>query len=271
MHNLLNSKTFLFTPAHKCQLFIKSIESGADAIVFDLEDSCPPNFKKTVHSKLVKQENILKQNPFIYRINDLRTPFGLKDILFIIESKLKPYAIIVPNVENVDMINTLRRLLKNIKLISTIESPRGLQFAYKIALVSDALIFGSADYSSSFGVYLNFDNLAFPRNTISVAAAAANIPAIDTACFKIHDKVHLEKECNFIRNIGFSGKAAIHPFQVETINRLLSPPQENIKWAKKIINSVEGVSNLNGDMVGPPFIKIAEKILKKHKQQQGEK
>lgn len=272
MFDLFLTRSYLFTPAHKPELFHKSVQSGADVLIIDLEDSLPVSYKNNIHTTLSENLDLSLIPRFGYRINSIATPYGLRDILFIRESKIKPEMIVLPIVETLEEIKIIRKLLPDIKLISTIESPKGICYANKIALVSDALIFGAADYSAKFGILPSLENLIYPRNVISVAATSARIPAIDTACFDLSQIDTLIAECKFVKQIGFSGKAAIHPFHIETINQYLAPSQDDVLWAKNVINkldsSFDSVSSMDGNMIGPPFISIANKILNKCKEEQ---
>ena len=267
MNDLFSVNSLLFTPAHKMHLFHKSIDCAADILIVDLEDSLPINEKFDIHTKLEQCVNLGNGYTFGYRINSVKSKFGLKDILFLQNTKILPAAIILPVVESANEVKIIRELLPSIKLIATLESPAGVLHVEDIAAVSDGLIFGSADYSARFAIVPTADNLLHPRNMISIAAAAAGIPAFDTACFSMKDMVELEEECILVKKLGFTGKAAIHPNQIETINRLLKYNAKEVSWANDVIahdsKSSNAVSSLNDSMIGPPFIDIAKTILKR--------
>ncbi len=266
MFSLSRVKSLLFTPAHKPQQFDKANTSGADILIIDLEDSLPFQYKESIHQELLGNTSIGANYSFGYRINPLKTIYGLKDILFIREHKIKPKAIVVPMVELVDEITILRELLPDIKIIATIETPKGLCVANNIALVSDALIFGAADYCARLGVLPTGESLLYPRNVIATAAASVGIPAFDSACFELSNFEHLAIECEQVKRLGFSGKAAIHPAQVEVINQSMIPSESDILWAISVSNildelSFNSIQKVNNSMIGPPFIEIANKIL----------
>lgn len=267
MIDLSNFNSYLFTSAHKLDVTNKFTDYAADIFIIDLEDSLPPKYKLGIHDKLKDNSQLLEKITFGYRVNHIKTFYGLHDILSIIKSKLKPCVIVLPNVESIDEVIITRSHLPNIKIISTIESSVGLMQVNSIAKVSDALLFGSADYSSTFGILPLFENLVYPRQVISTAAAAAGIPAIDTACFNLNNNDELVTECTYIKKIGFMSKAAIHPKQLAIINQYLSPSQDEIEWAKNIVNILtnkDEISKHNDQMIGPPFLNIAYSILKQH-------
>lgn len=267
MSNLFSIRSLLFTPAHKPSLFAKSITCGADMLVIDLEDSLPIEFKNTIYDELIKNQDLGIKYNYGCRINTIRSSFGLRDILFLQQVQIPPELVILPNIESALEVEILKSLLPHIKLVSTIETPEGVLHASEIASVSDGLIFGAADYSAKFGVIPTFENLYYPRNIISLAAASAGIPAFDTACFRLNDIKTLEEECVFVKKLGFFGKAAIHPFQVEMINNILSLKIAEQKWANSIITRLSNsniVTSHDDSMIGPPFLEIAKTMLKRN-------
>ena len=256
-------RSLLFTPAHKPDLFCKADNCAADLLIIDFEDSLPMHYKETIHSTLLNNSVKPKCN-FGYRINSLKTTHGLKDILYIAENK--PFAIVVPMVETYDEVIIIKELLPGIKIIATIETPKALNCINQIAKVSDALIFGAADYSAKFGILPTTESLVYPRNVVITAAAAANIPAFDTAFFDLANNEDLARECNQVKCLGFSGKAAIHPLQVDIINKIFSPSKTEIIWATNVNNMLtkqKSIYKLDSQMIGPPFVEIANKILSK--------
>ena len=108
-----------FTPAHKFELFHKSEQCGADVLIIDLEDSLPISYKDNIHEVLSRSVDLSVISRFGYRINSITTSYGLKDILFIRKSVVKPEMVMVPLIENLAEINLVRKLLPGVKLVCT--------------------------------------------------------------------------------------------------------------------------------------------------------
>jgi citrate lyase subunit beta/citryl-CoA lyase/(S)-citramalyl-CoA lyase len=98
-----------------------------------------------------------------------------------------------------------------------------------------------------------------------VAAARHRIQAIDTNSFEIHDMAAFEKDCLIAKEAGFTGKAAIHPNQVEGINRLFSVAEEAVADYRSTIdtydNSGIGFALKDGKVLAPPFVAKARLML----------
>lgn len=127
------------------------------------------------------------------------------------------------------------------------------------------LIFGAADYSASVGASLAWEALLFARSRIAVAASSSGLRAIDAPCFDLDDAARLRCEIELSRQIGFAGKAAIHPEQVEAINRGFTPSAEAVARAREILAESERhggqICVVEGQMVGPPGVLAARRLL----------
>ncbi len=97
-------------------------------------------------------------------------------------------------------------------------------------------------------------------------AAAAGIAAIDTVFTDFRNDKALEAECRAAERVGFSGKMAIHPAQVDTINRCFTPSAEAVAWAEKVAGAFRanpgmGVVGIDGKMIDKPHLRTAERVL----------
>jgi citrate lyase subunit beta/citryl-CoA lyase len=110
--------------------------------------------------------------------------------------------------------------------------------------------------------------LAFARASVAVAARAANVLAIDTPYVNFRDAEGLEKELRSVLPFGFKAKFAIHPAQLEAINRLFSPSEEEIEYANRVVAAFaeaeargSGATSLDGKMIDVPVVKRARNLL----------
>jgi (S)-citramalyl-CoA lyase len=261
-------RSFLYCSALNTHHFSKSQKS--DVVVIDLEDAVPPKARENARLSVADFFCRPLIGRFAIRINSLRSNDGLMDLLFINSLIYKPEFIIVAMAESASDVDIIRaNLMQNIfspKILVTVETPQCLKHLYEIAPRTDGLIFGSADYAANLGVPIGeWSSMLHARSAIVAAAAFANIPAFDTAYFILGDLEGLEVECKLTRQLGFTGKTAVHPEQVSTINQAFTPSSVETQTAMDIISVAEGteekITRLNQLMVGPPFVKQAKKII----------
>lgn len=262
-------KTLLYTPLSVTERFEKLPNLEADAYVLDLEDSVALSKKEIARQNL---KTLFTDKPPIkigVRINPLNSREGIKDILFLLNEEIIPDFIVTTMVKSYQEIIILKNLLKDyseeLLIYSTIETPEALISIEDLSDVCDGFIFGSADFSATIGVSIMWENMLYARYRIITAAAKNCIPAIDTACFNIDNLDLLRLESQKAKELGFTGKAAIHSKQVSIINQIFSIKESDIQKAKEIISAYDEscgeLINLNGNLVGPPFIAYAKTII----------
>lgn len=267
-------RSILVTPAIKPERFLKGFEMGADITLIDFEDSVPTECKEMARCNgidfLCRNRDI--PHTFALRPNKIDLEEGVKDIIALIDSGAKPDVIILPKVESEHDILIVDKLLssklESIQFYATIETARGVLNLPNIACASPrltALILGSADLADDIGSTMDWESMLYARSRIIVAAADAGIDAIDTPFFNFSDPEGLCCETQRAKSMGYSGKIVIHPNQVQTINRIFSPDEEAINWAKMVIDAREksrdSICVVKGKMVGPPMVNAARRTL----------
>jgi citrate lyase beta subunit len=127
------------------------------------------------------------------------------------------------------------------------------------------LFFGAGDYLAETGGERTTQSLLYPRSVIATAAAAAGVAAIDTPWFNLGDLSGLEADARAAAELGFSGKAAIHPKQIPVINRIFTPPAERVAWARRVLAAARqegaGVWVVDGEMADAMTVRIARRVL----------
>ncbi len=141
-------------------------------------------------------------------------------------------AFMLPKIEEVASLNDLPS-----NLIALIETPKSIQNLEEIASHKNVIgiALGGADLSASLGSDMSWDSLLFTRSKIILEAAANNLFTIDSPFMNIEDMSSLENESVLSNGLGFDGKAAIHPNQIETIIKSFLPNEADIQEAKEII------------------------------------
>ncbi|MEB0140493.1 MULTISPECIES: CoA ester lyase [unclassified Undibacterium] len=262
----LTPRSFLYCSALNESQFCKS--TNTDVTVIDLEDGVAKERKAEARAIVSGFYRCPVSACTALRINSIYHPEGLKDILLVNALPHKPNYVVMAMVESAAEIDIVRQNLSDsaIRLLVTVETPACMRVIYDVAAVSDGLIFGSADYAASLGVAIGgWTNILHARSQIVAAASYAGIPAFDTAYFKLGDEQGLAEECKQVMQLGFAGKTAIHPNQIDTINAAFTPTKAEIAHAEAVLATVESSGNnitkLDRMMIGPPFVKLAQKIL----------
>jgi (S)-citramalyl-CoA lyase len=264
-------RSALFTPATHPERFTKAEEVGADLLIIDLEDAIAPKDKKSARATAFTTLNAAKETPFpcIIRINGLDTSAGLCDVLELLASPVQPEFLLLPKTESAAHLQIVDRLLSekglSTKLIGLIESVVGLKAVSDIAHATPrlaALMFGAADLAADLGCGPFAANLTFARVSLVSACATAAIAAIDSPFFDIRDLAGLERAALQAADMGFAGKAAIHPSQVAAINLAFTPTSDEIDEARAVlIENQRGVGQVNGVMVDEAVARNARRVL----------
>lgn len=250
-------------------------QCGADIGTIDLEDGVPLALKERARRLALPLLAGESREGFsrALRINSVRTEEGLRDLLAVIESGARPDILFFPKVESPDELMIVDQVLAGriprTVFLATIETAAGLAAVEEIAAAPTprmwGLIFGAADYSSDLGAALAWEPLLYGRARIQHAACRFSLQAIDAPCFNVHDREALVREVEQVRQMGFAGKAAIHPQQVEPINRGFTPDVAAIARAREILAASERnggeICVVRGEMVGPPGVRAARRLL----------
>ena len=284
----MKMRSLLFVPGDSEKKFAKARESGADVLILDLEDSVAPSMKdeaRGIVTGWLDQAGAVEPALFV-RINPLDTGLTLADLAAVVRPGLA--GILVPKANGGHDIERIGHYL------SALEEKAGMDDgAVKIAVVctetpaamfalgsyqgaSERLVgltWGAEDLGAAIGITDNKEpdgSWTFPyqvaRAQCLFAAAAAGVAPLDTLYANFKDPEGLEVDCRRARRDGFTGRVAIHPAQVETINRCFSPSEEEVAFARRVVdlfaaNPGVGTLGMDGKMLDIPHLKAAEKVL----------
>lgn len=266
-------RSLLSTPATAVNRYAKSQQSGADIAMVDLEDSVPPQRKEEAR----RAAAAFFTGPGgparrAVRINTLSEPDGLLDLLALRHYPVKPDLVLIPKAESARDIEIAEHVLgpacPDTDFFAVLETPRGLAGAAGIAAASPrlrAVVFGSADYAFAVGARLTWEALAYARGTVVNSARAAGIEVMDSPYFQAQDEEGLRGEAAAARDLGFSGKIAVHPRQVPLINEAFSPGPDLLDRARRVVaagrESGRSATLVDGVMVGAPFFDASQKLI----------
>jgi citrate lyase beta subunit len=276
-------RSFIFTPGLTPSMFPKAIASGADMVCIELEDGIAIKDKNEARKNTIealKSLEVKNDVELVVRINCQRTKFGLLDLEAFISSGLKVKALMLPKVKTPDEITFIDDLLTDSGLDTDLhvimETNEALENIYNIAHASKrtvALYFGGVDMAAELRVPNNYQNLLYARSKLVHAGASVGIDVIDVPYLDLEDMEGMKKEAELVRDLGFTGKGSIHPKQINVLNEIFTPPQEEISKAKKILDqfseSDTGLVVIDGKLIEKPVLRemkrkilIADKINK---------
>jgi citrate lyase subunit beta / citryl-CoA lyase len=271
-------RSCLSVPARPRRKLEKASELVADEVVVDLEDSVPREHKEEARAAVAEAlaTGHWASATVSVRVNGASTPWFADDLRALAGAGDRLDSVIVPKAESPADIQRAEALLSEagrerpIGLQGLIESARGLRDVNQIAEASpqlEALILGPADMSVSLGFASPKEGSRwdFIRGAIVVAARATGLQAIDGPYLQISDADGLRESAARARDLGFDGKWALHPTQIEPLNELFSPTSEEVTRARAILDALavasDGAVMLGGEMIDEASRKRAETLL----------
>ena len=265
---MLALRSLLFVPATRPDRFANALGTGSDAACLDLEDSVAAERKDEAREQMRAYFHCCGDALRTVRINAPDSEEGRRDLRALADADLKPGALLIPKADSSDVaVQAVRFLGEGVPVVALIESVAGLRAADAIARVPGVamLMFGSADYAAEVGCSMSETALASPRAHIAQAAGAAGIACMDGAWLQLDDPDGLVRECAVARDLGFSGKPALHPRQVAKINKAFTPAPSVVEHARAIVSAAAaagaGVAVLDGAMIDGPVARAAERVL----------
>jgi citrate lyase subunit beta/citryl-CoA lyase len=280
-------RSLLFIPANNKKLLMSAVNSDADLLMPDIEDSVHDDINKQISRDLILQ--MLNKNEFnkkliFPRVNDRESGNLLKDIYQLSVDGIGGF--VYPKAKTAEDIYFIDKLLDTIeyekkidkgtfKLIPLIETTSAVLEAKNICNASARIIaiaFGAEDFLTDLhGVNdKNYESLFVPRSIIAMAARSASIIPIDTVHVNLHDLEDLEKNLIISKKLGFEGMLILHPKEISLAHQYYSPSPQEVEYARKLITLSEqftkagkAVAIVENEFIGPPFIKRAKKILDK--------
>ena len=277
-------RSFIFVPGNRENMLERAKSFNADVIMVDLEDSVPPGEKVTARDMAKDWVPTLRRegHRVMVRVNSLDTGLTRSELETLVSPDL--YGISLGKVESKWNILDVDRMLRAIeplagvepgltKIVAWAETASALVDARDIAASSSrviALAFGAEDFTNDMGIERSDagDEVQVPRSLVPVAARAANVASLDSPFVAFQDPSALRADAQRARQMGYTGKHAIHPAQLDIINEVFSPAPDEVSYARRIIEAwdkaqAEGRGSLamDGRMVDVPVVKRAQNLL----------
>ena len=281
---MLAFRSPLFVPGNREDMLRKALGMAPDALVPDLEDSVSVEEKVAARDTVASLLPLLSEAgpPVIPRVNSLSSGLIEDDLAAVVGTLV--HGVSVPKVESAEDIERLDGLIAPLEQIAGVdegavgvipwlETASGVQNAYEICRASArvvAVAFGAEDFARDMRIERTDEGseAAYPRSAVCVAARAAGVPALDTPFVRFRETERLVRDCRAARRFGFSGKFAIHPSQIDVINREFAPSEDEIVEARRVVEAYEsarrtgrGATSLDGKMVDEPVVARARDLL----------
>lgn len=277
-------RNMMYVPAYKEKFIEKSLIAAADAIIYDLEDSVPEQFKPDARRILKSyiEKGSFKGKTVFIRLNPLESNMLSEDLKYVLHSDITGFMpskiYTAADIDYYDKLITQLEAENNIeighfKFTPLIETTSAVMDIYNICKQSKrtiAVCFGGEDFLNDLeGLHKepprSFD---YPRAAIAIAARAAGVQPIDTPYLAIQNEEGFIKEESISFEMGFSGVQILSPRQIPLANQCFTPDIDEVRRSEEIVEACRlsalqgsGVAMYKDKMIGPPMRKRAEKVL----------
>lgn len=279
-------RSLMFVPAHNQKLLDSAVRRDADVLLLDIEDSVPylDKQKSRDNIKEFAKRTDLNGKLLFPRVNDRESGELLKDAYQLTIDGIAGF--MYPKATKGEDIYFFGKLLETIEyekgypigtfkiipLIETTGAVINIQDICSACTRVIAVAFGCEDYVTDLCGKHDAEGISImtARNMISIGARSCGILPIDTVHIKVHDLEDLERNLIIGKNLGFEGMLVLNPKELPLVHKYYSPTEEEIAWAKEMIQLAEeaskdgkGVAVKDNKFIGPPMVKMAQNILKK--------
>lgn len=290
MTSLLH-RTLLFAPGVRPELIAKAQAGNADSLILDLEDSVPANAKDEARTNIANTLAAGLKKPAFVRISHPDHGDWRADIAVLRQapaSDANAAGVIVPKADTAQALQAVAAELQRVeqdtgrsegslRILPLVETCLGLRNTYDLAKATPRVC-GMALASAEEGDFMVDLGgrwspaslaLAYPRSKMVVDARAAGLSwLVDGVFMNLKDTAALRTECGIARELGFVGKMAIHPTQVDVMHEVFSPSAEEVEYARGLLDAYNeaaargiGAVRFRGMMVDYANVRLAERTL----------
>ncbi len=269
-------RSVLFTPGDRPGMMEKALDGEADVVVFDLEDAVAPEQKDDAVEAV---EEVLED------VDDVSGAGDAPEVWVRVDPHLEasyevgePSCFVLPKAAGAgDVRDAVGEVVSHglsSDVVPIVESAAGVLNAGDIAAEDGVggVVFGAEDLAADVGATRSRDGdeVSYARQKVVTAAAAAEVDAVDTLWTDFEDEEGLRRDAERSVTLGYDGKLAIHPSQVEVINEAFTPEADEVDWAERVLEARDsaaddgrGVFEVDGEMVDAPLVKQAERLMER--------
>ena len=264
--------TWLYVPGDRPDRVAKALDSTADVVIVDLEDAVLADVKDAARaSAAAALGTIPASRPTQVRVNASGTPWHVGDVAMV-AALPQHVGVRLPKAESVEAVRQVSADAPNRPVHLLVESALGLERAYDLATATSdvaSLGLGEADLRADLGVEGD-DGMLWARGRIVAAAVAAGLPPPAMAAHTdVRDLDGLAASCRTGRALGFLGRTAIHPAQLEVIRAAFTPTDAEVARAREILAAADqamteergAVALADGRFVDAAVLRQARRVL----------
>lgn len=287
----------LFIPGNRSDMLEKAERYSPSAFIPDMEDSVPMANKAEARAITAEALPSLFElgKPVVPRVNSLATGLTEYDLEAVVGRHI--VAISIGKIRSADDIAVVDGILSELEgvrgletgtigILPWLETASAIVNAFDICKSSERVrwvAFGAEDFSADMGISRSVDiddgdtgivdeygeaSLLYARSAVAVGARAADVQALDTPYVKFRDSDGLKSEADLARRLGYNGKFAIHPAQIDVIDEVFSPTDAEITRARRVVEAAavaerqgHGSVSLDGEMIDAPVVARARNVL----------
>ena len=280
-------RSLMFVPANRADMLAKAPSYGADALIFDVEDSVPVAEKAKARDLARESIGKLKgEQTMFVRVNALQTGLLQDDLDAIVTEGLAeirlPMADSAETIRTVDAMLTAAEMKRglppgSIGICPSLETAKGIWFVYDILSASTRIHSvgcGTAqdgDLQTDLGYTWTAEGneVLYVRSRVLLAAKAAGVQhVLDGTYSNVRDAEGLRICCEAVRKLGYRGKSVIHPSQIETVNRVFTPTQKELDYYRRVIKAFDdalargsAATTVDGKLVDYAMVGMARNVL----------
>jgi citrate lyase subunit beta/citryl-CoA lyase len=274
----------LFVPGTRPERIAKAAAMAADGVILDLEDAVPPAQKAQAREWVVAALRRVDFGPRerIVRVNAAGAPEHAADLAAVVPAG--PDALLLPKLSDAAEVGRLDAEVGRLErssgrppgairfhlLVETVAAVVGLDALARAVPRAAALFYGAGDLARETRARLVPGRLTelYTMSRVVLIARATGLDAIDSPCFDLGQPDRLESHTRFGADLGFDGKALIHPSQIEVANRCFTPSPEAVAEARRVLAAYEeaegggrGALALEGQFVDAVHVHMARETL----------
>lgn len=281
---VLALRSYLFAPGNHARRVEKSFESGADAVILDLEDAVATTEKAAARASVAAAFSQARSAVRGYvRINGFESPFWKEDVQAVVGGRIA--GLVLPKAESAEQVRAVDAWISiceraaglasgALELMLLIETAKGVNGVDTIAAASprvSRLAFGGGDYTNDLSLEWTADEaaLSYARARLTHASRAADLePPVDTVVLQVKDQERFRQSARNGRLMGLHGKLCIHPDQIAPCHEVFTPGEQEIERAREIVAAFEAAEaqgsasiQVRGIFVDYPVVYRAQRVL----------
>jgi citrate lyase subunit beta / citryl-CoA lyase len=234
--------TWLYVPGDRPDRVAKALGSPADVVLVDLEDAVAAHAKVAARGSTADLLHDADPGRAVQvRVNAAGTPWHEEDVATV-AALPRHVGLRLPKAESVGTVRDVSAAAPDRAIHLLVESALGLERAYDLATATSDVAtvgLGEADLRADLGVIAE-DGLVWARGRIVAAAAAAGLPPPAMAVFtNVRDLDGLAASCRVGRSLGFLGRTAIHPNQLDVIRAAFTPTPDEVARARDLLDAAD--------------------------------